>query len=422
MHSREDLMADQRQSAASLNRRNFIAGLWHGAFLTLGVSLTQPTTVISAFVADLTGSTIWVGGLMTVLTVAGAIPQLFVARLVEPRPRKMPYLMIAIYLRVISWGILAWSIYVIGGQDPIMLARILVGMLAVFYVGGGLGAIPYTDIIGKIIPPNKRGAFFGGMGILAGPLSVGAAFVARYILANVTYPNNYALLFGMAAVGLAVASIGFLVIHEPVSENTHQKPQSWAEFQQHLISISRGLKPLITAQLLTGFSLMVLPFYVVYAREQLGAPADSVGWFLLAQVLGGSLSSFVWGRIVDTSGSRRMLFLCAIISTMIPLFAIVLGLLSWMALLPVFFFAGAVFNGRKVGFQSALLEISPAAERSTYAGLNAVLILPVAFLSLVAGLLLQYWSYPVLFLIASAFIGSGAVVIYRWSLDVGQQN
>ena len=422
MHSREDLMADQRQSAASLNRRNFIAGLWHGAFLTLGVSLTQPTTVISAFVADLTGSTIWVGGLMTVLTVAGAIPQLFVARLVEPRPRKMPYLMIAIYLRVISWGILAWSIYVIGGQDPIMLARILVGMLAVFYVGGGLGAIPYTDIIGKIIPPNKRGAFFGGMGILAGPLSVGAAFVARYILANVTYPNNYALLFGMAAVGLAVASIGFLVIHEPVSENTHQKPQSWAEFQQHLISISRGLKPLITAQLLTGFSLMVLPFYVVYAREQLGAPADSVGWFLLAQVLGGSLSSFVWGRIVDTSGSRRMLLLCAIISTMIPLFAIVLGLLSWMALLPVFFFAGAVFNGRKVGFQSALLEISPAAERSTYAGLNAVLILPVAFLSLLAGLLLQYWSYPVLFLIASAFIGSGAVVIYRWSLDVGQQN
>jgi len=422
MHSREDLMADQRQSAASLNRRNFIAGLWHGAFLTLGVSLTQPTTVISAFVADLTGSTIWVGGLMTVLTVAGAIPQLFVARLVEPRPRKMPYLMIAIYLRVISWGILAWSIYVIGGQDPMMLARILVGMLVVFYVGGGLGAIPYTDIIGKIIPPNKRGAFFGGMGILAGPLSVGAAFVARYILANVTYPNNYALLFGMAAVGLAVASIGFLVIHEPVTENTHQKPQSWAEFQQHLISISRGLKPLITAQLLTGFSLMVLPFYVVYAREQLGAPADSVGWFLLAQVLGGSLSGLVWGRIVDTSGSRRMLFLCAIISTMIPLFAIVLGLLSWMALLPVFFFAGAVFNGRKVGFQSALLEISPAAERSTYAGLNAVLILPVAFLSLLAGLLLQYWSYPVLFLIASAFIGSGAVVIYRWSLDVGQQN
>ncbi len=91
-------------------RRNFIGGLWHGAFLALGVSLTQPTTVISAFVADLTGSTIWVGGLSTVLMVAAALPQLFVARWIEHRPLKMPYLLTAIYLRVGSWGILAFLI------------------------------------------------------------------------------------------------------------------------------------------------------------------------------------------------------------------------------------------------------------------------------------------------------------------------
>jgi MFS family permease len=422
MDSRKDRKTDLRQSTASLNRRNFTAGLWHGAFMTLGVSLTQPTIVISAFVADLTGSTIWVGGLMTVLTVAGAIPQLFVARLIEPRPRKMPYLLIAIYLRVISWGILAWSIYIFGEQDPIALAGILVGMLVIFYAGGGLGNIPYTDIIGKIIPPNKRGAFYGGKGVLAGPLSVGAAFAARHILANVPYPNNYALLFGIAAVGLAIASIGFLVIREPIAKKTHQKPQSWPEFRQHLLVVSRKLKPLITVQILTGFSLMVLPFYVVYAREQLGAPMDAVGWFLLAQVLGGSLSNFVWAHLVDTSGSRRMLFICAVISAIKPLFVIVLGSLSWMAMLPIFFFAGAVFNGRKVGFQSALLEVSPTAERSSYAGLNAVLTLPVAFLSLLAGLLLQYWSYTALFFIASIFIGLGAVVIRRWSLEVDHTN
>ena len=207
------------------------------------------------------------------------------------------------------------------------------------------------------------------------------------------------------------------MIREPKAENTHQKPLSWLKFRQHLLKVSRCLKSLITAQFLTGFSLMVLPVYVVYAREQLNAPADSVGWFLLAQVLGGSLSNLIWARIVDTSGSRTMLFLCAVISTITPLFAVVLGSLSWMGLLPVFFFAGGVFNGRKVGFQSALLEVSPAAERSTYAGLNAVLTLPVAFLPLAAGLLLQYWSYTALFLIAPVFIGLGAVVIYRWSLE-----
>ena len=422
METYKDAKADLRQSTESLNRRNFFGGLWHWAFLTLGVSLTESTTVISSFVVDLTGSTMWVGGLSTVLMVAGVLPQLIAARLIEPHPRKMPYLMTAIYLRVISWGILASSIFIFGGQDPMVLAGILVGMLVIFYAGGGLGNIPYTDIIGKIIPPNKRGAFYGGIGTLAGPLSIGAAFAARYILANVPYPNNYALLFGIAAVGLSIASIGFLVIHEPILAAAHKKPQSWPEFRQHLLSASRELRPLITAQLLTGFSLMVLPFYVVYAREQLGAPADSVGWFLLAQVLGGSLSNLIWGRIVDTSGSRRMLFICAVISAMTPLVVVVLGSFNWLAMMPIFFFAGAVFNGRKVGFQSALLEVSPAAERSTYTGLNAVLTLPVAFLSLLAGLLLQYWSYSMLFFIASVFIGVGAVVIYRWSLEAGQTN
>ena len=100
---------------------------------------------------------------------------------------------------------------------------------------------------------------------------------------------------------------------------------------------------------------------------------------------------------------------------MTPILAIGLSRWGWVALMPVFFLAGATFEGRIVGFQSALLEVAPAAERCTYAGLNAVLILPVAFLPLVAGVLLQQWSYTALFAIASVFIGAGVLVIQRWA-------
>jgi len=140
----------------TLLRRSFFGALWHGAFLSLGTALTQPTTVIAAFVSELTASTVWVGGLSTVLTVAGALPQLFVARWIEPRPRKMPFLLLAIYLRVASWGALAWLIFTIGSERPRLLAWALVGLLAIFYAGGGLGGVHYTGIIGKIIPPGGR--------------------------------------------------------------------------------------------------------------------------------------------------------------------------------------------------------------------------------------------------------------------------
>jgi len=401
------------QQGKAVFRRNFFAALWHGAFLALGMALTQPTTVIAAFVADLTGSTVWVGGLSTVLTVAGTLPQLFVARWIEPCPRKMPFLLLAIYLRVASWGILAWLILTIGSDRPHLLAWALVGLLAIFYAGGGLGGVPYTDIIGKIIPTGRRGAFFGGRQALAGPLAVGAALLARHVLAKVAYPDNYALLFGLAAGALLIASLGFWLIREPPRTDTDGHIQRWQEYREELVAATHRLWALVSVQLLTGFSLMVLPFYVVYARQELGAPLEAIGWFMLAQVVGGVLANLLWARLVDRYSSRRMLTVCAVISMLTPLSAIGLGHLGWTGILPVIFLGGAALNGREVGFSSALLELAPAAERPTYAALNAALILPVAFLPFMAGALLQFWSYPALFLLAAVFIGAGAILTRR---------
>jgi hypothetical protein len=397
------------KALTATERRNFVGGLWHGAFLAVGMALTQPTTVIAAFVAELTGSTVWVGGLSTVLTVAAALPQLFVARWVEPRPTKMPFLLLAIYLRVASWATLAWLVYAVGDSHPEALAWALVGLLAIFYAGGGLGNIPYTDIIGKVIPSSRRGTFFGGKEALAGPLSVGAALLARRILAKVEYPDSYALLFGLAASALAVASLGFWLIREPRRADAPGRSQPWRAYWAQLAAAFRQLKTLVVVQLLTGFSLMALPFYVVYAREEVGAPPEAVGWFLLAQVTGGVLGNLLWARLVDRVNSRTMLTACALTSTVAPLLAIGIGSLGWWGLLPTFFLAGASFNGRRVGFQSALLELAPATERPTFAALNAVLILPVAVLPLLAGLLLQDMSYTALFGLTAGFVALGAV-------------
>lgn len=403
-------MTSSTHLAPATDRRSFLGGLWHGAFLAVGMALTQPTTVIAAFVAALTGSTVWVGGLSTVLTMAGVLPQLFVARFIEPRPRKLPFLLLAIYLRVFSWGLLALLVHLIGATRPDLLAWVLVGLLAIFYAGGGLGGVPYNDIIGKVIPPGRRGAFFGGKEMLAGPLAVGAALLARRLLADQPYPDNYALLFGMAAAALGIASLGFWIVKEPPGSGSQRAPLAWREYFSHLLAAARELKALVMVQLLTGFSLMALPFYVVYARERLAAPEDAVGWFLLAQVIGGMVATALWARLVDRASSRQMLGACALLAAIVPLAALGLGAMGgWQALLVVFFLIGAISNGRKVGFSAALLELAPAAERPTYTALNAVLTLPVAILPLLAGLFLQHWDYSALFLLASGFVGLGAL-------------
>lgn len=411
-------MNDPDSQTQLITRWGFIGGLWHAALLALGMALTQPTTVIAAFVSDLTGSTVWVGGLTTLLTVAATLPQLLVARWIEPWPRKKSVLLTAIYVRVTSWALLAFLVAKIGASRPETLAWVLIGILGVFYFAGGMGGVPYTDIIGKVIPKNRRGAFFGGKQALAAPLAVSAALAARKILAEVRYPNNYALLFALAASALLLASLGFVVIREPDGSGSpegQRRSLDWNRYWQQLRAASQQLKTLISVQLFTGFSLMALPFYVVYAKRELGAPAEALGWFLLAQVVGGVLSNLVWARLVDRFGSRRMLAVCASVSMLSPLIAVLGAHWGWRGLLPAVLVAGAAFSGRTVGFNTALLELAPPAQRPTYSATNRTLVLPIAFLPLMAGLWLEHGSYTSLFLLCALMLAFGAILAWRWA-------
>ncbi|MBN1250346.1 MAG: MFS transporter [Anaerolineae bacterium] len=399
--------------AEASTKRSFFGGIWHGAFLALGTALTQPTTVVAAFIVALTGSTVWVGGLSTVLSVATALPQLFFARWIQPRPRKKPFLLLAVYLRVLSWGLLAWMIVAIGSSRPQLLTWALVGLLAVFSIGGGIGGVPYTDIIGKVIPADRRGAFFGGRQLLSGPLAVGAAMLSRQVLREMAYPNAYALLFGLAAVALFIASFGVWMIREPAGDGKSAQILGWRDYAHRLWKAAGRMKLFIAVQMLTAFSLMAGPFYVVYASQKLDAPAEAVGLFTLFQVLGGAPANLLWAHLVDRYGSWRMLTVCATVSALTPLLAIGLGTMGWMGLLPVFLLFGATLNGRTVGFSSVLLEIAPPGERPTYSALSTWLMLPAAFLPMVAGTLLQVWSFATIFGLTAAFIGLGAVLAWR---------
>jgi len=409
MHNPLAMAGKDKKTTKDANNRGFSGLWWHAAWLAVGMALTQPNTVIAGFVADLTGSTLWVGGLSTVLLIASALPQVFIARLIEPRPFKKKYLLAAIYLRTLSWAILAILILTIGPGHPILMSWALVVLLGIFAAGGGLGATPYTDLVGKVIPLPKRGRFFGGRAILSGPLALLAAMFAKYELSRVTYPVNYALLFGLAAAALGIASLGFLWVKEPPAKISVDKPMPWHDYRVKLLAVSGRLKTLVIVQLFTGFLLMIMPFYVVYARKELGAPVSAIGWFTLAQVGGSFLGNLLWAYIVDHHGGKRMLTVASLLAAITPVLAVILTGFGWQMLLPVFFFTGAAFSGRNIGISSTLLEIAPAAERPSFKAMNTILTLPVAFLSFLAGILLYQISYSLLFILASIFISAGVL-------------
>lgn len=392
-------------------KRGFIGMWWHGTFLAIATGLAQPSTVIASFINDLTGSTAWVGALSTVLQIAVAVPQLVVARWLESRPRKMPTLLAAIYLRVFPWAILAWLIPALGPTRPQALAWALVGLFTLFSLGGGIGSVPYTDIVGKVIPRERRGSFFAGRQLLTGAAGIAAALLSRQVLAIYAFPHNYALLFGLSAVAMFVASIGFWLIREPVF-STGRPVTPWREYWGQLGRAAARMKVYALVQFLTSFSMLALPFYIVYARQELGAPPDAVGWFTLAQVLGGTLANLLWGWLINRYGCWRTLAVGNTLATVAPLLAIVFTPLGWPSLLLVVFLAGAAMSGRMVGFASAFLALAPAGQRPTYVAVSTWLSLPMALLPFGTGVLLQHWSYAAIFGLTGAIGGMGALLTW----------
>lgn len=396
-----------------LRQADFIGGVWHGACLAVGMALVDANAVLPAFIIDLTGSPVWVGGLTALLTLAVALPQLFVARLVEPLQRKRPVLLIAIYLRAACWAALGLLIALAGENRPSVVFWGLVALLGLFSLGGGLGGVPYTDIIGKVIPPQRRGAFFASTQAIGKVLSVGAAVLAGILLTR-PYPGNYAALFMLSAVCLSVASLGIWAIHEPPVEQEGCYRMNWKTYFRSLGEPLRALSGLALVACVTGFSLMAVPFYVVAAKQAFAAPPEAAAWFIGALACGTLLGSVVWAQLVDRFGSRRMLLVCVIVSAATPLFALFAWPLGWQVLVFVAGLVGATTAGRSIGFSSALLEIAPADRRSTYAATHALLSLPVAAMPLIGGIVAESLSLATLFGLTAVLLAGGVEVVRRW--------
>ncbi len=73
-------------TARRLYRRNFSAGLIHGVFFQAADAFSNINTVLPAFVATLTASTIAVGLMAAVQGIGEVLPQMFTAYRIEDRP------------------------------------------------------------------------------------------------------------------------------------------------------------------------------------------------------------------------------------------------------------------------------------------------------------------------------------------------
>ncbi|SHF17859.1 MFS/sugar transport protein [Marinitoga hydrogenitolerans DSM 16785] len=386
-------------------KRNFYAFIWHAIFLAIASSFIEINTVIPSLILKAGGGEILLG-IVTAITVGvPLLAQLFFASFLVSKKRKKPYLLTGIYLRIFS--LLAIGLILTSSIPDKMLLALIIIIISIFSFSGVFAGVSYTDLLGKSIPTKEiQRKFMSYRQISRSFFALISAFLAKYILNTLNYPKNYSNMFLIASFSLFIASLGFWLIKEKEID-TNKKFPSFIEVVKNIpeiLSKDRNLLNYVIFSNLTGFGLIIIPFYILLAKNSFPDAKNMIGNFLLLQMIGIVLASIVWGKILHKKGYKHVLFFCSVMGIVLPILSLFLSKTTPYIYSIIFLISGFTLSARQMSFEGVLIEISTHENRALYVGISGALNIVTAILPLIIGTIIKYLGFNLVMPFVSAMI------------------
>ncbi len=385
--------------------QNYLAFLWHALFLAFVSTFIDVNTILSSFILKIGGSSTHVGILTGISVGLPMITQLLFAGFLASRPRKKPFLLLGIYLRVITLAGMGYTLSISGTSDPGWLLLLVFFWLSLFSISGAFAGISYTDILGKTLPRSKRGRFLIVKQFISASAMLISAIIVRHIVIAFPYPENYTIIFFVAAVLLFIAAFGFLAIKENAGQTSHISGiVRIIKALPKILKSDPNLRNYIIAINLMSLSLTIIPFYIVLSKTLFTLTPTLIGNFLLMQFLGMILSTFIWNGVVNKFRFKGVALSCALLGGLLPLTALWLSEFGPTIFQWTFFLAGILISADKIAYEGILLEITNDDNRAIYAGISGALSLTTAVFPIAAGVLINITTFDVIFAITSFLV------------------
>ncbi len=397
-------------------RRNFLLGVANGVLGRFFRDLTDPALVLTWFVSGLGASALLIGLLQPVSRGAGFVAQMLTSGRLQALPRKMPAYRLLAVMRAVCWLLLVGSVLLIGNGSPSLLLAVFTLGYVLFSMLRGASALTFMDIVGKAIPSARRGTFFGWRQFGGAVLALAGTGLVGYVLderRGLGFPLNFACLFAVAGLVGMVGWVCFALVIEPADAVRSGDPPPGGHVQRigRILRQDHNFARFMLSMMALLISTVAMPFYTVFAKDQLGAPARMAGVYLAVFTAGSVGSTLLWGRLSDRRGSRTVLRLVGLLSVPVPVLSLLLGpRMSYLTFAPVFLLLGGSRSGFDIGYMGFVLDIAPAAETVTYYAVANTLLGMVQLLMMASGIVVQRWG------LASAFVLSGLCALLSISL------
>lgn len=397
-------------------RRNFTLGIINGAVFSVANIFIDNDMVVTWFLAQLSVSNFLIGLMGPMRMVLWYIPQIAVSSYMQRQPYKIPAYRAMAVVRVVMMLVMALAIALIPVHNSWLVGAIF-AIFAIYSLATSVGSLAFMSMLDKVIPPARRGRFFGKRMLLGGIINLGASALVGFLLevpAGLRFPLNISIIFIIAAVAMAISLGIWCFLTEPPDETVTEQRVSWIEqFRRgfDLLKANTTYRTYLATRMCIVLAQVAMPFYVVYAKDVLGISARMISLYLTARTGASILSNLFWGRIADQQGNRRLIRITSIIALLMPLAALGTGVLGRTVpgVVPVlsyvftivFVAQGAFRNGGGIAYINYLLDLAPSAQKPLYLGFTNTLMGVGMFTTALGGLIVDWVGFDTVMLIAA---------------------
>lgn len=396
---------------------NFKVNLIDAIFIVFGLGVISRETVLPLLVSQLTDSRVAIGMVAAIYNFGYYLPQLLTANYTEGLRRKKPFVMLLGGLGERGpYYLMGLVVLCLAVDFPGLTLTLIFLLLAISAASNGVATPAWYDMIAKVIPVQKRGLFSGvghGLGALLAA-TLGAALVAK-VLKDWSFPNNFAFLFGVAAIAVTISWVGLALTREPDSERVKESVPliRYLKYLPNTLRKDSNFSHFVLSYSLVKVGWMAMGFFLVYGVERFGLTGTQIGIFTGVLIGSQAVLNLIWGLIADRIGHKIVLVGAAFALALAALVTLIAPSSTWLGL--TFILLGAALAGDDVSRFNIVLEFCAPEDRPTYIGLTNTLLAPVTFLApLLGGLLAEWLGYSGLFVITAFVALGGGLVFMTW--------
>ena len=394
------------ENTAADVKKNFRLGVINGVVFNTFSSLLDPTLVLVTFVSLLTDSPLLIGLVVPIRDGLWYLPQFWISGYLQNQSRKVNMYRWVAVARMISYGMIALSMNLFSNPAVTLVVFFIFFTIASFFAG--LGGLPFMEIVGKTVPPQRRGEFFALRMGIGGLGSIGASALVKWALGSsspLIFPHNYGFLAILFFVGASSGLAMYMFVKEPVEKDVLPRLSFSKQLSRALevLKHNRGYRDFIIMQGSYMFAGAAIPFFAIFVQKQLGGDPSMIGVYLAFYTVTNLLSNIVLGRLSRKTGYQNIVLISVCAGFIMLLLVFLLGILAGplnisartasICLIPAFIFSGIRVTGMGVGGNSLLFDLAPPNDRSLYIGFTNSFMGVILLLTGISGVIVETFGF-----------------------------